>query len=58
MNELDVLRQAGRLEQMGLVIRSAELRERAAEIKSFYERGGNRAMRRAADRAKRKRGHR
>jgi hypothetical protein len=41
---------AARLEGMGIVVRSAELREQAASARSFYERGGNRAMRRAAAR--------
>lgn len=45
-NPLEHLEAAARLERMGITIRSAELREEAARIKAFYERG-NRRMRRA-----------
>lgn len=46
---------AARLEQLGVTVRSPELERQAAELKQFYERGGNRAMRRQAARAQRRR---
>lgn len=56
ISDIDALATAARLEQMGLHVRSAELREKANAIVAFGENGGNRAMRRAAKRAQRKRG--
>ena len=58
MNTLDALATAQRLEELGLVIRSAELQEEAKQLVAFRGRGGNRAMRRAAARAARKRARR
>lgn len=52
----EALRRAARLAELGVVIRSAELTEQAKNIQDFNARGGNRAMRRAANRAARKRG--
>lgn len=57
MNPVDALRTAARLEHLGIEIRSAELRETASIHRAFVENGGNRAMRRAAKRAMRKRRH-
>lgn len=61
--DVENLERASRLEEMGISIRSAELveqaktiRERAERARAFVSRGGNRAMRRAAARARRKRG--
>lgn len=56
MNDLEAIDRAARLQELGIEIRSAELREKASDFRGFYERGGNRHMRRAAERAKRKRG--
>lgn len=62
MNELQQLdgqiATARRLEAMGLHIPSPELVERAKEIRTFGDSGGNRAMRRQAKRAMRQKGHR
>lgn len=55
MNDLDALQAAARLQEMGFSVRSPELLEKAQAINTFRERGGNRAMRRAAKRANRKR---
>lgn len=52
----DPLATAARLESMGVVVRSVELSEEAKRRREFYERGGNRAMRRSAARAARRRG--
>lgn len=52
----DHLAAAARLEAMGITVRSAEIRDFAAEQRAFVERGGNRAMRRAAARARRRKG--
>jgi hypothetical protein len=41
---------------MGVTVRSAELEQYAAKARTFNENGGNRAMRRAAKRAGRRRG--
>lgn len=54
--ELEALERAGRLAELGVVIRSAELTEHAKSLKTFNAAGGNRAMRRAAKRAARRRG--
>jgi hypothetical protein len=55
VNELEQLQTVARLEQLGVVVRSPELRKQADDFRHFYESGGNRAMRRAAaKRAKRK----
>lgn len=56
MNDVDALKTAQRLTDLGIEIRSAELRETAAAHRTFVENGGNRAMRRAAKRAARKKG--
>lgn len=57
MNDLVAIETAGRLQELGIFVRSAEIREKAEAINQFYEKGGNRAMRRAAKRAQKKRGH-
>lgn len=49
------LERAQRLQELGVVVRSPELSEFASQTSDFYERGGNRAMRRAAERAARRR---
>lgn len=54
MNVIEALQRTRRLEELGLVVRSAELAGQAAELRAFHERGGNRAMRRAAKRARKK----
>jgi len=56
MKALQALATAARLEQLGFTIRSPELKAEAERAAAFYERGGNRAMRRAAKRATRRRG--
>lgn len=48
MNPLEQLQTVARLEAMGVVVKSPELREQAKQLNEFYARGGNRAMRRAA----------
>jgi hypothetical protein len=55
VNDVEAINRASRLEQMGIVIRSPELLEKAQSIAAFVEAGGNRAMRRAAKRAARRR---
>jgi hypothetical protein len=50
------LQRAARLEAAGLQVHSAELTERALAVRDFKAAGGNRAMRRAAQRRSRKRG--
>ena len=57
MNDVEALQRAQRLTELGLIIRSAELRETASIHRTFLANGGNRAMRRAAKRAQRRRGH-
>lgn len=52
----EALQSAARLEAMGIVVRSAELSEEARRQQHFAA-NGNRQLRRAAARAKRKRGH-
>jgi len=54
MNELEALQRTQRLEELGLVIRSRELEQAAKTIVDFPVRGGNRAMRRAAAKAARR----
>lgn len=56
VNELEALQRTQRLEELGLVIRSRELADTAKRFAEFHERGGNRAMRRGAARAARRRG--
>lgn len=51
----EALQRAARLQEMGIAIRSSELSERAKTVNEFVTNGGNRAMRRAAARAKRRR---
>ena len=46
---------ASRLEAVGVIVRSRELEAEAKAIREFHERGGNRAMRRAAAKAARRR---
>jgi hypothetical protein len=55
MNDLEAINRASRLEQMGIVVRSPQLLEKAQSIAAFNAAGGNRAMRRAAKRAARRR---
>jgi hypothetical protein len=52
VNERAAIETAARLEQMGIEIRSAELVEKATQLRDFNARGGNRVMRSAAKRAK------
>jgi hypothetical protein len=54
MNDRTAIETAARLEQMGVHVRSAELAEKAKQLRDFNARGGNRAMRRAAKHAKRR----
>lgn len=54
MNELEALQRTGRLEELGFVVRSRELAQTAKAIVEFKNRGGNRAMRRAAAKADRR----
>lgn len=54
MNDLDAISRAHRLQTLGIVVRSPELAGKAQEIRDFYARGGNRAMRRATKRARRR----
>lgn len=54
MNELEALQRTGRLEELGFVVRSPELIKAAKSIVEFNNRGGNRAMRRAAAKAARR----
>lgn len=54
---LEALERAQRLQAFGIAIRSEELRNEASKYATFAARGGNRRMRRAAARAK-KRGNR
>lgn len=51
MNVLEALQRTRRLEELGLVVRSASLANEAREIVEFQKRGGNRAMRRQAAKA-------
>jgi hypothetical protein len=46
----DAIETAGRLQAMGVEIRSAELTAKAKAAQEFAARGGNRQMRRAAKR--------
>jgi hypothetical protein len=55
-NPLAALEIAGRLEAMGVTIRSAELLEVADTLRTFEAGGGNRAMRRRFKRSFRRRG--
>jgi hypothetical protein len=50
VNDMDALRVAQRLGQLGVMVRSPELAQRAKEVSEFNARGGNRAMRRARKR--------
>lgn len=54
MNVVEALQRTQRLEELGLVVRSATLAKEARELLEFNARGGNRAMRRAAARASRR----
>ena len=54
VNVLEALQRPQRLEELGLVIRSRELQETARRFVEFNKRGGNRAMRRAAAKAARR----
>ena len=54
MNVIEALQRTQRLEELGLVVRSASLAQEAREVAAFVERGGNRRMRRAAAKARRK----
>jgi hypothetical protein len=56
VNDLEALERCARLERMGLIVKSAKLAETAEKLHTFRAAGGNRAMRRAAARATRKRG--
>jgi hypothetical protein len=56
VNPIEALRTVARLEQLGVAVRSPELENEARRINEFYERGGNRAMRRAAAKQRRSRG--
>lgn len=54
--DLEKLDTAARLQDMGVVVRSPELRQLAADLNAFHANQGNRTMRRAAaKRARRKR---
>lgn len=57
MDDLKALETAARLEQLGVEVRSAQLREAAARQQRFAEHG-NRAMRRQAAHAQRRKGNR
>ena len=57
MDDLKALQAAARLEQLGVEVRSAELREAAARQQRFAAHG-NRALRRQAARAQRRKGNR
>ncbi len=56
--DVQALEQAARLQSIGVVVRSAEIAETAAQLRAFGEAGGNRAMRRAAKRVMRGKGRR
>lgn len=56
MKPLEALKIAARLEQIGITVRSPELKAESEALDAFYARGGNRAMRRAAKRAARRPG--
>jgi hypothetical protein len=56
VKDRDALQLAGRLQALGIAIRSAELSQKARATNEFVQRGGNRAMRRARKRAMKKRG--
>jgi hypothetical protein len=51
--DLEALKTVGRLETLGIVVRSRELRDQAKQLDEFNQRGGNRAIRRANERARR-----
>lgn len=53
--DLDALAAAHRLSELGVDVRSPELLEQAKTMRDFQARGGNRAMRRAAAKAARRR---
>lgn len=55
MNPLAAIEIAGRLEQMGITIRSAELLDTAETLRSFNA-NGNRDLRRRLKRVQRRRG--
>jgi hypothetical protein len=55
VNDINALRAAARLQELGLVVKSPTLAARAAELNEFQARGGDRAMRRAAERGRRRR---
>lgn len=54
MNDLEALRRTHRLQELGFVVRSRELSTAAKTLAEFHARGGNRAMRRAAAKARRR----
>jgi hypothetical protein len=54
VNDIDALVAASRLQELGIEVRSPSLKAKAEEMRDFRVRGGNRAMRRAAARSKRK----
>lgn len=54
MNDLDAIRTAARLQELGLVVKSPTLAGVARDLNEFHARGGNRQMRRAAARAARR----
>ena len=56
IDDVEALKTAARLEALGITVRSSELLETAQRHQAFVAAGGNRAMRRAAKRAQRKRG--
>lgn len=58
MNDRQALETAARLAALGIDVRSAELNRTAARHRDFHANGGNRAMRRAARRAQRRKGSR
>jgi hypothetical protein len=67
VNDIDAIRTAARLQQMGIAVKSAELLEKAQTLAgerlerqqaiNTFRKRGNRKMRRAAKRAQRGKGH-
>jgi hypothetical protein len=56
VNPVEAIERAARLQQMGVEVRSPELEGEAARMRAFADRGGNREMRRSAQRAARRKG--
>jgi hypothetical protein len=56
--DLEALARAHRLSELGFEVRSPSLLEQAKTVNEFNARGGNRRMRRAAARARRRKGSR